>query len=55
MLRPVTATLRPNFFAVAIRLCSRKAFEAKVVTMMRLLQPENWRSKLAATVFSDGV
>ena len=55
MLRPVTATLRPNLCATVSRLCRRKALDANVVTMMRSRQPENWRSKLSATFFSDGV
>ena len=52
MLRPVTATFRPQAAAASSTCWMRCTLLAKVVTMIRLSQPENWRMKVLPTAFS---
>ena len=52
MLRPVTATFRPQAAAASMTCWMRWTLEAKVVTMIRCLQPVKSRSKVRPTIFS---
>ena len=52
MLRPVTATFRLLAAAALITCWMRWTLEAKVVTMIRCLQPVNSRSKVLPTIRS---
>ena len=52
MLRPVTATFRPQAAAASMICWMRWTLLAKVVTMMRCLQPLNCRWKVLPTIRS---
>ena len=52
MLRPVTATFRPQSAAASMTCWMRWTLEAKVVTMIRCLQPVNSRWKVLPTTRS---
>ena len=52
MLRPVTATFRPQAAAASMTCWMRWTLLAKVVTMMRFLHPVNCRINVLPTVRS---